>query len=196
MKKNLLVLVLTITFGCNSNDESIPPQQVVNTFTMTVNDSQWTPTLIDNDECYSKFNCFFSEVDFIPLYTITAIKENETETDQKNSEKLWFRIMNLKDVDTYYLNDEYGDFKSFARFIINENGIVKIYENSTSENSSKVIIEDIIPPTKNSHLGGVRGIFSGVLYNKNDTSDFIIIRDCNFEFEKTNRTDYYQCLDY
>ncbi len=195
MKKILLVLVFAIIFGCNSSDEPIQSPQVINTFSININDSQWQPSLINNDKCYSKFNCFYSEIDAIPFYTITAIKENEVGTDQKNSEKLWLQIMNSKDTGTYYLNDEYGDFNSFARFIINENGEIKIYENN-SKNSSKVIIEEIIPPTKNSFLGGVKGIFSGVLYNKNDKSDFITIRDCSFKFEKTNRTDYYQCIDH
>ncbi len=53
-----------------------------------------------------------------------------------------------------------------------------------------------MPSTKDSFLGGIKGVFSGVLYNKNDKSDSIVINNCNFKFEKTNRTDYYQCLDY
>ncbi len=56
---------------------------------MRIDNSQCTPALIDNDKCYSKFKCSLSELNSMPFYTITAIREKET--------------------GTYYLNDEYGD---------------------------------------------------------------------------------------
>lgn len=61
--------------------------------------------------------------------------------------------------------------------IINESGSQKIYQNSLTRSTSKVMIEKMLP-REGSSLVGIKGSFSGILYNINNQNDSIIIKDC------------------
>lgn len=190
--KLIMLALIFLMIGCEKSDDST--HKMVNTFTMNINDQLWEPSLVGNDSCFSKFSCTYSEVDMIPFYTIKGIKESVSESNTSIKEIFRFQIMNLSDIGTYYLSDSYGDFQSYARFIIVEGSNEKTYDNSSSKISAEVRIEKMIP-NKSASFTGVKGTFSGVLYNTNQ-NDSIVINDCEFIFKQINQNDYCQCQDY
>jgi hypothetical protein len=121
------------------------------------------------------------------MYTIKAYKDNET--------MFWLQIRDVKDVGVYSISGPYDDFTSYARFFRNVSDNKKIiYENSTTKMNSVVRIEEMVS-VKYTFLKGIRGSFSGVLYNIDNPKDSIVIDNCEFTFGKINRNDYCQCED-
>jgi hypothetical protein len=194
-KMKLLGLGLLIfVLGCNKENELKQDLKPLNSFYMSLNDQLWKPSLIDNNPCSSTFRCDYSEVDLIPFYTIKAYKDSQSRTNYLSENFLRVQIMNVNSTGVYNISDPYGDFNSYARFIINEMGVQKIYENSNTKVSSVVKIEEMIP-IEGSYLTGISGSFSGILYNKVNPNDSIIIDNCKFSFRRLNRSDFSQCKD-
>jgi hypothetical protein len=189
----LVVGLMILGFGCKKNNESenlVP----LNSFSMVLNDQLWQPSTIDDDLCYSTFACEWSAIGQTPLYTIRAYKDSQSKVDYTSSNIFRLQIMNVQSVGVYNINDSYGDFTSYARFIKNESGNQKIYENSVTKTTSIVRIDEMLPK-EGSCLVGIKGTFSGILYNVNNQNDSIIIEDCKFTFNKINWRNFCQCAE-
>ncbi len=194
MKKTklLTVLFLILTIGCSKKEELTKAPEPINSFAMNINNQLWEPSLINNDVCHSTFSCELSLIDNKLFYTIKAFKDPLSQTYAESENSFRLQIMGVNTIGKYYINEPYGDFNSYARYIINEGETQKIYENITAESTSVVEIEEMLPKA-GSELVGIKGTFSGTLYNINNPDDFIIISHCNFTFNKINRNNYCQC---
>jgi hypothetical protein len=197
MRKNLKFKLLGLgllifALGCNKENELKQDSKPLNTFSMNLNDQSWEPSIINHDSCFSTFQCEWSAIDEIPFYRIIAYRDSQSRTNEESENIFRVQIMNVNRTGEYYITDSIGDFTSYAMFIFNESGNQKIYENSDTKISSVVKIEEFIP-IEGSILEGIRGTFSGILYNRVNPNDSIIIDNCNFTFKKINWANFCQC---
>ena len=192
MKSNvlLIILILFLTFlSCSDNEEETIER--LNSFQMTLNDGLWQPSIIDNDMCQETFRCEQSTVDDKIFYTIRAYRDPQSSASPESENIFRLQVMNVNDAGIFPISGVYGDFTNYVRYINNENGGQKIYQNDT-HNSSIVEILELIP-IEGSVLTGIRGIFSGTLYNINDQNDSIVVDNCEFTFKRLNWNDFCQC---
>lgn len=195
LKLKLLGLGLLIfALACNKENVLTQGMKPLNSFSMKLNDQLWHPSLIDNDSCFSTIQCEYSEIDLIPFYTIKAYKDSQSRTNYLSENMIRIQIMNVNSTGNYNISDPYGDFNSYAMFVINQSGSQKIYENSVSKITSVVRIEEMFP-IHGSILTGIKGSFSGILYNIIDSNDSIVIDDCKFTFKKLNWANFCQCAE-
>lgn len=198
MFKNARIILLglmIISFGCNPTDEFKQDLKPLNSFSMTLNDQLWQPSLIENDSCYSTFRCDLSEIDDSPFYTIQAFRDSQSRSNFESENIFRFQIMNVTGTGDYNISDPYGDLNSYAYFIINELGNQRIYENHSTQLKAVVSINEIYP-IAGSMLTGIKGTFTGVLYNKDNPNDSIVIDNCNFTFKKINWANFNQCAEF
>jgi len=184
-------LVLFILTSCQNSENDQIAIRRLNSFQMEVNGELWMPSVIDNDTCTQTFKCSYSQIDDRPFYTIMAYKDSHSEATIHSDNIFRLQIMNVREPGVYPISDTDGDFKSYARFIVNSEVAKKTYLNDTL-NSSSVEIIGIIP-IDGSVTKGVHGKFSGVLFNTDNRNDSIVITDCNFYFERVNWNDFDQC---
>lgn len=193
LKINLLGLGLLIFVpGCNIKEELKQDPKPLNSFSMTINDQLWQPSIIGNDSCSVAYRCEWSRVDTIPFYTITAYKDPQYRTDAASENIFFLQVMGVYGKGFYPISDSFGDFKSYSRFVISEPGNHKIYDNSTTKETSMVRIDEMIPLEGFSFIG-IRGTFTGVLFNVVNANDSIVIDNLKFTFKKINRRNYKQC---
>ena len=188
------LFIVNILVSCKKENEVKQETKHLNSFTMNVNDQLWQPSLIENDPCYSTFDCEMSEINQVPYYRIRAYKNSQLKSGNMSDNIFRIQIMNVKNIGVYNISDSFGTFNSYAWFIINESGSQKIYENSKKENECIVTIEKLIT-NNGSILKGIEGSFSGILYNNADPSDFIVIDSCKFTFSKINTYNFCQCAE-
>lgn len=186
--------LMIFTAGCTKNkDHAEKPRTRLNSFQMNVNGQFWEPSIIGGDSCYSRFSCQWSAVDNIPFYTILAYRDSLAGADYKSESYFRLQIMNVQSPGVYAINEPYGDFTSYARFIKYEpNGNLKIYDNSKNNTSSQVTIDELLPE-KGLTLVGIKGSYTGTLYNDENQNDSIVITECKFIFNRINRGDFGQC---
>ncbi len=197
MNKFLTISILAtlfIAFACDKEDELKEEKKPLNSFSMNLNDQPWQPSIIDNDPCFSAFHCAYSELNNEPFYTIKAYKDSKSRTDQNSEHIFIFQIMNVNDKGVYNISDSYGGLNSYAMFIKNESGRQTIYENRVEGNTPIVEVEEIIL-IEGFGFKGLKGSFKGILYNKIDANDSIVIDSCDFDFKKVNWNNYCQCAE-
>ncbi len=193
LKIKLLGLGLLISvLGCNKKDELKQNLKPLNSFSMNINDQLWQPSIIGNDSCSVAYTCEWSKVDQIPFYTITAYKDPQFRKDNISENIFYLQIMGVNSKGVYPISDPFGDFKSYARFIKNEPGNQKTYHNSITKETCVVRIDEMIPVAGFSYIG-IRGTFSGILFNIDNANDSIVIDNLKFTFKKINRRNYCQC---
>jgi len=196
MKNNLLLLIvstfLLILSSCNdNNNENSNSIEKLNEFKMLVDDELWLPSQIDKDFCMHTFSCSRSEIDGKPFYTISAYRDSNLITDLTSENFFHMQIMNVNNIGKFSISDPVGHFKNHVKFFINKNGKKKFYRNSTNNDFEVEILEFF--PKEISFLTGIRGKFSGKLYNVEDKNDVIEITNATFSFKKTNTTNFNQC---
>ena len=196
MKKSIyLTFVILITIvGCSEKEEIKKAPEPVNFFSMEIDGQPWEPSIIDDDACYATYRCEYSILNDKPYYTINAYKDSKSIASYESENIFRFQVMNVLDVGTYGLSEPFGGFNSYARFAINKDGTQKVYGNSIGESSLIIKIEEILP-VKGSSLLGVKGTFSGVLFNIDDQDDFIIIGNGKFTFNRIKWNDFCQCAE-
>ncbi|MEN8139301.1 MAG: DUF5025 domain-containing protein [Bacteroidota bacterium] len=197
MCKNLKIKLLGLGFvisvlGCDKKDEVKQEPIRLNSFSMNLNDQLWEPSFIDNDTCFSTFQCEYFKVDDNIFYSIKAYKDSQSRTNYTSENIFRLQIKGVDSTGVYEVSEPFESFNSYAYFIINESGNQKVYENSVTKITSVVTIEEIIP-IDFSELIGIRGSFSGILYNKVNPNDSIVIDNCKFTFKRTNWYDFSQC---
>ena len=191
----LLTGLLILVLGCSEKIETKQKSEILNSFSMNINKQIWQPSVIGNDSCSVALRCEMSTVDGeITFYTITAYKDSQSKTNAESENIFMLQIMDVNGAGSYPISDPYGDFKSYVRFVKNESGNQRIYGNSTIHASSFVQIEELIPKS-GSALIGIKGSFSGILYNIANPKDSIIIDNCLFNLKKLNRNNFCQCAE-
>jgi len=191
----LLTGLLILVLGCSEKIETKQKSEILNSFSMNINKQIWQPSVIGNDSCSVALRCEMSTIHGDKnYYTITMYKDSKSRTDFESENIFYLQIMDVISTGTYVISDPFGDFKTYARFVKNESGNHRIYENSTIHASSKVQIEELIPKS-GSALIGIKGSFSGILYNKANPKDSIVIDNCVFNLKKLNRNNFCQCAE-
>jgi len=191
----LLTGLLILVLGCSEKIEIKQQSKILNSFSMNINDQIWQPSVIGNDSCSVALRCEMSTIHGDKnFYTITMYKDSNSRTDLESENIFYLQIMDVISTGTYVISDPIGNFKSYARFVKNESGNLRIYDNSTIHASSKVQIVELIPKI-GSALIGIRGSFSGILYNKANPKDSIVVDNCLFNLKKLNRNNFCQCAE-
>jgi len=191
----LLTGLLILVLGCSEKIETKQESKILNSFSMNINDQIWKPSVIGNDSCSVALRCAMTTIHGDKnFYTITMYKDSKSRTDLESENIFYLQIMDVISTGTYVISDPFGDFKTYARFVKNESGNRRIYDNSTTKASSKVQIVELIPKI-GSALIGIRGSFSGILYNKVNPKDSIVIDNCLFNLKKLNRNNFCQCAE-
>ena len=191
--RNLVCLmVLVLTVGC---DEKTLPEtkEVLNSFEMEVDDVLWTPSVINGDSCYSTFYCNYAGLDDSQTYTIDADGSPEGTNDVVPDDFLRLQIAFVESPGTYYLTDpEEAFFNSYVLLVRTRNGELTFYRNGENDFRNVVIIEEMMP-SYNLSIDGIRGVFTGVLFNADNPNDSIVIENGHFNFEYMVGTNYYRC---
>jgi len=191
----LLPCLLTFVLGCSERIEIKQESQPLNSFSMNLNGQIWQPSVIGSDSCSVALRCEMSTIHADEnFYTITLYKDSQSRTNSESENIIYMQIMDVTSTGNYAISDPFGDFKSYVRFVKNESGNQRIYGNNTIHASSIVQIEELIPKN-GSALIGIKGSFSGILYNRNNPKDSIVIDNCIFSFRKLNMNSFYQCAD-
>ena len=200
MIKNLkipLVVVfglMILIAGCSKNQQE-PEKSVIrlNSLSMHVNGQFWEPSIIGGDSCTSRFSCEFFTVDQIPVYKIQAFRNSLSGANSTGDNTFLLQIMNVEGKGVYTINDAYGDFVSYARFInYGDDGHRIIYDTRKNNTNSKVTIDEMLPE-KGLSLVGIKGSFTGTLYSIENPNDSMVIADSKFIFNRINRGDFLQC---
>ena len=188
----ILVLFFCLLFGGCDNKDDVKELRPLNSFQMYINNRLWTPPIIDNDSCYSTFQCNISFANYIPYYNIDVYNDPGMKTDAESAQIFKLQVMNANNTGIHEITGSYYDqFTSYALYILNENGIKTAYQNSTKNSVLK--IDEFLKINSFSELQGIRGSFEGILYNVSDSNDSIVINNCQFIFKKMNRNNYCQC---
>jgi len=191
----LLTGLLFFVLGCSEKIVIKQESKLLNSFTMNINDQIWQPSVIGNDSCSVALQCAMTTIHADEnFYTITMYKDSQSKTNSESENIFRLQIMDVNGAGSYPISDPFGDFKSYARFVKNESGNKQIYDNSTTIASSVVKIDELFP-TNSSALIGIKGSFSGILYNRDNPKDSIVIDSCIFSLKKLNRNSFYQCAD-
>ena len=185
---------MIILVGCTKNQQEVEKPVVrLNSFSMNVNGQFWEPSIIGGDSCYSRFSCQMSALSNLPYYTIIAHKDTLGVPDFKSEDYFRLQIMNVQEPGVYAINDAHGDFASYARFINYEaDGNRIIYDTRKDNKSSKVTIDELLP-IKGFTFVGIKGSFTGTVYNIENPNDSMVITDCKFIFNRINWGDFLQC---
>jgi hypothetical protein len=183
--------ILFFALGCNEDNE-LKDSKLLNSFSMNTNNQSWKPSIINSDSCYSTFQGEWSGINDKPFFRIIAYRDSQIRTNHESENILRVQIMNLSEEGKYNINDPMGDFTSYAMFIINESGDQKIYVNSDTKTSFIVNVDELFP-LDGTLLEGISGAFSGILYNKTNSSDSIIIDNGKFIFKKVNWGNFFHC---
>lgn len=172
--------LLIFAIGCDKEDDELKQGlNPLNSFSLHLNDQLWQPSLIDNNSCFPTLRWQYATVDGNPRYTINAYKDPQATISNKSKNVFSLQIMNVNSPGLYYITDSYGDLSSYAKFVINEDGNQKVYENSVTDTTSVVRIEEFYL-NDGSEIIGTKGSFSGILYNRENQSDSIKIDNCRF----------------
>jgi len=191
----LLTGLLIFVLGCSEKIDIKQESKILNSFSMNINKQIWQPSVIGDDSCSVALRCEMSTIHGDKnYYTITMYKDSKLRTDFESENIFYLQIMDVISTGTYVISDPFGDFKSYARFVKNESGNQRIYDNSTIHASSKVQVEELIPKS-GSALIGIKGSFSGILYNRVNPKDSIVIDNCLFNLKKLNRNNFCQCAE-
>lgn len=191
----LLTGLLILVPGCSEKIEIKQESKILNSFSMNINDQIWQPSVIGNDSCSVALRCEMSTVDGeITFYTITAYKDSQSKANAESENIFMLQIMDVNGAGSYPISDPFGDFKSYARFVKKDSGNHRIYDNSTTIASSVVKIEEMIR-VDGSFFTGIKGSFSGILYNRSNPKDSIVIDNCLFNLKKLNRNNFCQCAE-
>ncbi|PZX09542.1 uncharacterized protein DUF5025 [Breznakibacter xylanolyticus] len=183
-------IVFLIVTGCQDSENETATNRRLNDFQMKVNQELWLPSIVDNDTCCKSFKCSYSLLDDTPFYTVTAYRGLQSSAELNSDNIFRLQIMNVREKGIYPISDAYGDFTSYARFIDNSGDIQKVYLNDRLNYSSVEIFE--ILPIEGSLQKGIHGKFSGILFNTANRNDSIVIKDCDFYFERVNWSDFNQ----
>jgi hypothetical protein len=191
----LFLFLFLFIISCNQNSTpKDPPEERLNTFEMKLNGEVWKPSTINSNDCMRSFMCNMSEIAPGPFYKIESYKDPLSKTNLTSENFFEIEIMNVNATGIYFIDEQMGDFKNYARFRINDTNGKRIYENK--ENSTSFAVEITgFNSIKNSILKGITGSFYGTLYNTENELDSLQIEGGEFIFKKINWYNFNQCKE-
>ncbi len=197
----LLLGGLVVLPGCR-NEEAAKPQpkpQPVNAFSMYLNGRYWEPSPVGNDPCGRTFNGAWSAVgrkdEQIPYYTVVAYRDPRSLTSAQSENALRIQIMDVQKPGRYPIADPYGEnFTSHAVLGVNApDGTYKRYVNKAGSDAFVVEISELLDPLTDMPVKGIKGTFSGTLYNAANPQDSVVITRGAFTLKKINWYNFDQC---
>jgi hypothetical protein len=130
-----------------------------------------------------------------PLYKISAYKDPNSTANLSSENIFEVQILNVSEVGTYIIDGTFEEhFGAYARFTTNEAGVKKVYQNKENDDSFVVNIAKFYP-TEYSELIGISGSFEGTLYNLENPTETINIKNGEFDLRKINRSTFNQCAE-
>jgi hypothetical protein len=188
--------------GCRTEETAKPQQkpQPVNAFSMYLNGRYWEPSGVGNDPCQRTFNGAWSAVtnanhDRTPYYTVWASRDRGGVTSWGSENALEFQVMGLDKAGRYPVTGSYRqEFTSYAVFNLNSPGSApKRYVNRAEDASFVVTVREVLEPLPGGVINGIRGSFTGTLYNEVDPRDSVTITRGAFVLKKVNWYNFDQC---
>jgi hypothetical protein len=194
--KHLLLHSVWIALFClvSCKQEAPKAKASINTFSMRVNDQQWTPFQQKDDPCSSTYSGSYATIsmmsgEIIPFYTVRAYRDPQGKADADSENLLRMRVMNVTRPSTYLLDGTYKeDFDSYLMFQMQKPNFRR-YVNDPARSPFVVNVQEFIP-IKGSPTKGIKGSFSGILYNEKDPSDVLVIEKGTFVFGVVNFGDH------
>jgi hypothetical protein len=202
--KRLLPLgLMLIMASCGKEDRPEPPSiPRHNSFSMTLNGTAWQPSQLGPDTCARTYKAKWAEVQtsrgLMPYYTISAYRDPQAAATPQSENAFTLQFTEVLAPGVYSITGGYQhDFESYAVFTINRpNGTFSRYVNKQVNSAFRVEVSEFIPlPVANVAAKGVKGTFSGTLYNENNSSDSLVINRGSFTFMLlgTDVPNYNQC---
>ena len=161
--------------GCK-NEEPLE-RTSLNSFSMNVNGQVWTPFQSEDDPCSSTYSGHHGFLNEMPFYTIYAYRDPEGIADAFSENLLRISVKNVTTLGDYLLDGTYKeDFdSSYIIFVVQQpTGNSKRYVNDPQRSPFIFNVEKFFP-RKNAISTGIKGSFSGILYNEADPSDSLTI---------------------
>jgi hypothetical protein len=174
--------ILVLLTGCKSKEREEPkPPVVMNSFSMRVNDQEWKPFQSKEDPCSSTYAGLASGSNENPFYVIFAHRDPTGRADAYSENLLRLQVMNVTKPGTYLLDGTYKEnFDSYIIFVTQRPKHAR-YVNMPSR-WPFVVNVTAITNWKKLVIPGIKGSFSGVLYNEADPSDSLVIEKGEFNF--------------
>ena len=174
--------ILVLLTGCKSNKSEEPkPPVVMNSFSMRVNDQEWKPFQSKEDPCNSTYAGSASALNENPFYVISAYRDPTGRADAYSENLLRLQVMNVTKPSIYPLDGTYKEnFDSYIIFVTQRPKHGR-YVNMPSRSPFVVTVTEI-PVKKGYVIPGLKGTFSGILYNEQDPSDSLVIEKGEFNF--------------
>jgi len=175
---SIFLLVLLLMSCKREEPEARVP---VDSFSMEVNDQLWTPYQSKENTCVSTYFYNFAHYGSAPLYTIYAYRDPTGRADAYSENMLRMGVMNVTEPGTYPLDGSYKEFfGSYIIFTVKQStGNYKRYVNDHFR-SPFIIQVNEIPLKEWSSIPGIKGSFSGTLYNEDDSLDSLVIEQGEF----------------
>ena len=179
------IFITSLLSGCK--EEEAKARVSINSFSMEVNGQLWMPFQSKDDPCASTYGGHSSDLGEIPIYTIYAYRDPAGIDDATSDNLLRIRIMNVTKPGAYPLDGTYKeDFESYFIFAVQQPaGNAKRYVNDPGRSPFVINVQELIP-IKYSPTKGIKGSFSGILYNEADPSDSLTIENGKFTFNIVN----------
>lgn len=199
LKPIYLIFMLAFILSCNSDDTQTENQTfVANTFSFEMDTVKWLPSILNEDECFQAFSCQYGQI-ISPTQTIESFRiigyQDSNGVTDVNSDNM-FRLLMLADQGPgiYPINGSYQTSveQPHVLFVLQDNTSEKRYVNSTTEESFFVQLDNI-EFIESSAIPKIKGSFWGTLYNEQDTSDLMIIKNGTFTFKQIGLNDFNQC---
>ncbi len=175
-------MAVSVFISCKE-EERKPRTIPLNSFSMQVNGEVWEPFQEEDNPCYSTFAGTFGHYGEMPMYTIYAYRDPAGIAEWLSENMLRMRVMNVTEPGTYLLDGTYKeDFDSYFMFQTREDlENHNRYVNDPGRSAFVVIVKEFIPG-RYSSTKGIKGSFSGILYNEVDLLDSLIIEKGEFTF--------------
>ena len=196
-----LVCLLALSFGCAKRTEEPPPEpeakKPVNSFSMRVDGQEWKPYQVPDEPCNSTFMAMTGEwrgVDVVPFYEIYAYRDSNGRHDAYSENMLRLVVMNTTKPGTYVIDGTHkSHFDSYVVFSQQQTmGGYNLYVNNPARKPFVVDIDEFLP-INGSSTKGMKGTFSGVLYNEDNPADSLVISEGRFTFGIVNAGYDRQC---
>lgn len=165
----------------------------MNWFAMQVNGQDWIPDVDPNDPCSGAFGSSYTDVRYtddrgtVPVYFFRAFRDPNKDYNYTSTESFAnFEFSGGKEPGTYLVNGSYkNDFTSHFLFSQKMSGTDKRkrYINDPSRKPFVVQVEAIYRDYSKV-IPGIRGSFSGALYNEDNPKDSLVITKGKFDFKR------------
>ena len=193
-----LIVVSLLLFGLSCRQsETITEQkaEVLNAFDMFVNNQAWQPSKLGEDDCMQTFQAAWSTLGSSPFFTAWAYKDAKGVTTNQSQNAFQLQIIDVQRVGQYRITGSYKtDFAAYVLFRINKPDGTSIRYVNDDKGSFTVVVSDFLPSTS-PFRPGIKGSFSGTLYNETNPLDSLVIQKGSFSFRKLNWYNSNQCAE-